>query len=238
MLHRAGRRAARRFLDAHFDDIGVRGTIERGRQGGGRRGVIDWRAWPRRRPTISSAHRRGRRRAARDRRRRHHHARRRRHRQRREPLAARRRRGRRRDPSRRGAGAAGGMPHARRLRHRLGQDHPRLSPEGQARHPRGRPGVERRRQGEEDLLASCYRTALDARRRARPALDRIPGDLDRRLSLSRRSRGAHRGRHGACPRRVGAPRAASSASVFCCFSQESAEHHMRMRSPSSALDCA
>lgn len=27
-LHRAGRRAARRFLDAHFDDIGVRGTIE------------------------------------------------------------------------------------------------------------------------------------------------------------------------------------------------------------------
>jgi len=27
MLHRAGRRAARRFLDQHFDDIGVRGTI-------------------------------------------------------------------------------------------------------------------------------------------------------------------------------------------------------------------
>lgn len=28
MLHRAGRRAARRFLDPHFDDIGVRGTID------------------------------------------------------------------------------------------------------------------------------------------------------------------------------------------------------------------
>ena len=28
MLHRAGRRAARRFLDRHFDDIGVRGTID------------------------------------------------------------------------------------------------------------------------------------------------------------------------------------------------------------------
>ena len=28
MLHRAGRRAARRFLDGHFDDIGVRSTIE------------------------------------------------------------------------------------------------------------------------------------------------------------------------------------------------------------------
>jgi NTE family protein len=27
MLHRAGKRAAKRFLDAHFDDIGVRGTI-------------------------------------------------------------------------------------------------------------------------------------------------------------------------------------------------------------------
>ena len=29
-LHRSGKRAARRFLDAHFDDIGVRGTIEAG----------------------------------------------------------------------------------------------------------------------------------------------------------------------------------------------------------------
>ncbi len=28
MLHRAGRRAARRFLDAHFDDIGVDSTID------------------------------------------------------------------------------------------------------------------------------------------------------------------------------------------------------------------
>lgn len=29
-LHRAGKRAARRFLDAHYDDIGVRGTIQLG----------------------------------------------------------------------------------------------------------------------------------------------------------------------------------------------------------------
>lgn len=28
LLHRAGRRAARRFLDAHFADIGVRGTVD------------------------------------------------------------------------------------------------------------------------------------------------------------------------------------------------------------------
>ena len=27
-LHRAGRRAGRRFLDQHFDDIGVRSTID------------------------------------------------------------------------------------------------------------------------------------------------------------------------------------------------------------------
>ena len=62
-LHRAGKRAARRFLDAHYDDIGVRGTIESGRQG--------WRptrrdrlaAWPRRYPRHLPSHRRGRRRA-------------------------------------------------------------------------------------------------------------------------------------------------------------------------------
>jgi NTE family protein len=28
MLHRAGRRAARRFLDRHFDDSGVRSTTD------------------------------------------------------------------------------------------------------------------------------------------------------------------------------------------------------------------
>ena len=28
MLHRAGQRAGRRFLDQHFDDIGVRSTID------------------------------------------------------------------------------------------------------------------------------------------------------------------------------------------------------------------
>jgi NTE family protein len=28
MLRDEGRRAARRFLDAHFDDIGIRGTVD------------------------------------------------------------------------------------------------------------------------------------------------------------------------------------------------------------------
>jgi NTE family protein len=32
MLHRAGRRAARRFLERHFDDIGVRSTIDLGEE--------------------------------------------------------------------------------------------------------------------------------------------------------------------------------------------------------------
>ena len=48
-LHRAGRRAGRRFLDQHFDDIGVRSTIDlreemraerrRGERHAGRRGI-------------------------------------------------------------------------------------------------------------------------------------------------------------------------------------------------------
>ena len=62
--------------------------------------------------------------------------------------AARRRWRRRRHPSRRRPGAA--RPSAEtlgRLRHRLRQDHPRLPSQGQARHPRGRAGLERRPQG-------------------------------------------------------------------------------------------
>ena len=37
--------------------------------------------------------------------------------------------------------------------------------------------------GEEELLASCYRAALDLAAAHRPGLDRISGDLDRRLWL-------------------------------------------------------
>ena len=50
--------------------------------------------------------------------------------------------------------------------------------------------------GEADLLASCYRTALALPPTHGLRVDRVPGDLDRRLSLSRRPRGADRGRHG------------------------------------------
>ena len=48
---------------------------------------------------------------------------------------------------------------------------------------------------EDALLASCYRAALELTAEAWPRLDRLPGDLDRHLCISCRSRGAHRGRH-------------------------------------------
>ena len=93
--------------------------------------------------------------------RRHHHARRRRHRQRGQLVAARRRRGRRRDPPRRRARAAGGMPHAQRLR----RPAPPRSPRGYrlpARHVIHAVGPVWHGGGgdEDELLASCYRTAL------------------------------------------------------------------------------
>ena len=48
--------------------------------------------------------------------------------------------------------------------------------------------------GEDELLASCYRRAIELCQDARPCLDRLSRDFHRRLSLSRRSRGRHRGR--------------------------------------------
>ena len=67
------------------------------------------------------------------------------------------------------------------------------------------------RKGEDDLLASCYRTALDLAAAAQACLDRLPGDLDRRLPLSGRSRRAHRRRH----RRRGSRRIGSGHRAGC-----------------------
>ena len=43
-------------------------------------------------------------------------------------------------------------------------------------------------QNEAELLASCYRRAMEIAAANGFAIDRLPGDLDRHLSLSRRSR--------------------------------------------------
>ena len=144
----------------------------------------------------SARHRRGWTGAAGGRRRRHHHARGRRHRQRRQHVAAGRRRRRWRDPSRGGTRTARRMRDAGRLRHRLGQDHARLQATGEARHPCGRAGVEWRQARRGRTAGVLLSHGADARGREHASLDRVPGDLDRRVSLSRRSRGADRGRHG------------------------------------------
>ena len=122
-----------------------------------------------------------------------------------------------------GPGAAGGVRDAGRLRHRLRQDHPRLSPQGQARHPCGRSGLERRRQGRGRAARLVLSHRAHVGRRASPRLDRVPRDLHRRLPVSRRARRAHRRRHrgGGDRRRV----AASKRVVFCCFSADAAAHH-------------
>ncbi len=62
---------------------------------------------------------------------------------------------------------------------------------------------------EDDLLRSCYYTALTLAAEHGLDVDRVPGDLDRRLSLSARPRRAHRGRHGGVGSRRGIARTAS-----------------------------
>src|SRR5262249_52509876 len=139
MLQTNGRRAARRFLDAHYEDIGVRSTV-------------DFEAAPESAMArYTRAHERTCRRSRSDHPRhhgrRHHHARCRCDRKRSQPLAAGWRRRRWRHSSCGRTRTARRMPHAGGLRHRKCQDHARLSPEGKARHPRGGPGVGWWRQG-------------------------------------------------------------------------------------------
>ena len=52
------------------------------------------------------------------------------------------------------------------------------------------------RAGEEDQLASCYRTAISLAARAQACVDRVSGHLNRHLPVSAGHCGAHRGGHG------------------------------------------
>jgi O-acetyl-ADP-ribose deacetylase len=80
------------------------------------------------------------------------------------------------------------------------------------------------RRGEPDLLASCYRTALDlaAERRlvsiAYPAIStgvyRFPPDLAAKIAV------------GTVVAEISAASRGMQRVVFCCFSQDSAKHHM------------
>ena len=146
------------------------------------------------------------------------------HRQCRQPELARRRRRRRRDPSRGGAGIARRVPNARRLRHRRGQNHARLSAAGEARHPCGRPGVERRRRGRGGIAGLLLSHGARSRRRAPacsiafPAIStgiyRFPPDRAARIAV-----GTVAAELAAAPRGI-------ARVVFCCFAQSAADHHI------------
>ena len=97
-----------------------------------------------------------------------------------------------------------------------------LPAQGQARHPRGRAGLEWGHKGEEELLASCYRTALSLAAGNRlasiafPAIStgiyRFPPERAARIAVST-----------VAAEIAGAP--GMQRVVFCCFSPDAAAHH-------------
>src|SRR5581483_6342171 len=125
-------------------------------------------------------------------RRRHHAPRRRRDRQRRQREPPRRRRRGRRDPPRRRARDPRGVPPPRRLRDGRREGDDGGGAPGEVRDPRGRAGLARRRAGRGRPPRLVPPPLARARGRARLRHGRVPGDLDRRLRLPARPRGAHR----------------------------------------------
>ena len=78
-------------------------------------------------------------------------------------------------------------------------------------------------QGEDRLLALCYRNSLEACARPRADLDRLPGHLHRRLWLSGSDRAAGIAIRTVLEHFRKAPLV--ERVVFCCFGAESHAHH-------------
>ena len=114
------------------------------------------------------------------------------------------------------------MPHAQWLRDRRGQNHPRISAAGEACDPCRRPGLAWRREREDELLASCYRRALELAQAnalsslAYPAIStgvyRFPADRAAGIAVATVADAL-----GAAP--------GVTKVIFCCFSRDSARLH-------------
>ena len=209
LLRKLGQRSARRFLDAHYDDIGVRSQHRSQGRGLFRAGVIVF-------DRMTPAHRRNRR----------------------APCS------KSTSPtSPRSMSRQSSTPPTARCSAAAAWTAPFIAPPGRncwrnaarsaaahtgsakitrgyraeskARHPRGRAGVEWRQCQRRGLARRLLPQRARSRRRAPACLARLSGDLHRHLSLSRRSRRAHRRRHrdfgiGGAPR--GITRVVSAAS--------------------------
>ena len=77
---------------------------------------------------------------------------------------------------------------------------------------------------EDELLASCYRTSLELAARSRPCLDRVPGDLDRHLSLPAPI-APRASRSGRWRQRLRRRRTGCSASCSAAFRRTLRQHH-------------
>ena len=87
-----------------------------------------------------------------------------------------------------------GMRRARRMPDRRGEDHSRLQPAREARHPHRRPGLARRRARRGGTPRKLLPQLAAPRRRARVEDDRLPRDQHRRLSFPAGARLPDRGR--------------------------------------------
>jgi hypothetical protein len=127
------------------------------------------------------------------------------------------------NPTRRQAGTVGGVLDACRLCHRLGEDDAWLPAFRQAPDPRRRSGLARRPQGRGGPAGVVLPNRARPGRAPSACLDRLSGDLDRRLSFSGRPRRAHC--RGAVASEVAASARGIERVVFCCFGRDGADYY-------------